>query len=193
MGKGTVSKTDDTDVIIPNNIFKNPTSLLKGKGPWHNGKYVDLVISFKLQFQKGYTITNQKLMYTMNINLAESLCGFKKFIPHPSGKDILIISEPGYVINSENIYVLDQLGFSSDIMFLAYSIHYPENIELPKKKVLSFDNLAIACGGRGSEDVDIDFPIEDTYKLKTLRKLSDLGHNASDDDMEGQQAQCTQQ
>jgi DnaJ family protein A protein 1/DnaJ family protein A protein 2 len=177
-GRGTVKVEDEVDVEIPYNIIENPVSIVPEKGPWLNNKYIDLAVIFYLKTSKGFRISrpDRKLVYTMHINFPETICGFRRIIDHPSGKKILIVSEKGYIINPDNIYTLEKLGFADDIMYLNFIVHYPEKIVLPRKKLLCYETLESSLGTRRVPDVDVDIEPENTYILSTLNKINNNPH-----------------
>ena len=145
LGQQTIKIKEEVETEIPLNILKNPTTLLKGKGPWHDGEYIDLLVYFKLYFSENYDLQNNKLTYNMHITLADSICGFRKIIKHPSQKNILIESEPGYVINPYCNYSLPRLGLFNghynDSMCLSLVIDYPDQISIPTNQIVTFNVL----------------------------------------------------
>jgi DnaJ homolog subfamily A member 2 len=183
--KGTVQINEKVEVPIPPDLVRNPVSIIHEKGPWIENKYIDLAVVFKLKLPKGYGMTSpdKKLIYTMHINYTETICGFRRFINHPSGKKILIISEKGYIINPDHIYSIDRLGFSGDFMYLNFVIHYPEKVIMPKKKSLTYESLEEMFGERRISDVnnDSDIEPENIYTLSTLSKINN-NRNANDVD-----------
>jgi DnaJ family protein A protein 2 len=141
------------DVVIPKNIIKQSAVILEGKGALQNDGYMDLAIIFQLDLPQGYEITvDKKLYYRMNIHLADTICGMRKILTHPSGKKVLIYCEPGYIINPKYIYTLDGLGFwdgyDYDSLYLSFNITYPEEkITIPSHPIyFSFRNLATILG-----------------------------------------------
>ncbi|MEM3062205.1 MAG: DnaJ domain-containing protein [Nitrososphaerota archaeon] len=171
-GSGVTKVIEEMEVQIPIDILGRPITIVEGKGPWINGKYIDLAVIFELEMSNNFSLTsNGKLMYTMHLNLPETLCGFRRTFEHPSGRKILIISDVGYVINPNNIYLLDQLGLSGDAMYLSFIINYPETISMPaKKKVLSFESMEEVLGKRWEPNSN-EVGIKDVYRLKDLRKI----------------------
>ena len=184
-GTGSVKKTEMVDVDIPRNITTNPITKLNGAGSWVDGSYVDLAIIFKLKIPKGFGITSdKKLIYTMNINYPETLCGFRRTINHPSGKIILVVSEKGYVINPDHIYHLDMLGLNGEKMYLNFIINYPESIVMPKNKMLNFNNLDSMMGSRYQIDEPSTTNIDsmNIYILGRLTKINNNHRSQTDDD-----------
>jgi len=208
-GQGSVNLTENVEVEIPSDIARNPTTILPQKGPWMENNYIDLAVVFILKLPKGFGITSdKKLIYTMHINLPETLCGLRRIIDHPSGKKFLIISEKGYVINPDNIYLLEKMGFDRDFMYLTFIVHYPENITLPRKTLLNYGSLETALGDRKVPNTTTDSGIdpENIYILGTLTKINNNprskeketeNSDSDDDDEDGQHAGipggCTQQ
>lgn len=180
---GVVKITEDIEVEVPKDIMSRPITVVQEKGPIYDGKPLDLEVIFKLKMSKNFNITSdRRLIYTMNINLTETLCGLRRIIEHPSGKDLLIIAEKGYVINPHTIYVIDKLGFNEAPMYLTFFINYPESIKLPKKKLLTFENLEIALGGRRVPNVDdtTNDESEHVFDLQNLKKI--INRKPSGDD-----------
>lgn len=185
LGKGTMVKNDEVEFQMPADVIKNPMVIVKGKGPWHNGQIIDLAVIIKVKMSKEFSTTNdKKLLYTHHLNFTETICGFTKIIDHPSGKKISIKSDPGYIINPDNIYMLDGFGFpsehSSDVMYITFVVQYPESITLPSKKVaLSYVNLEKVCGPRKYPNDD-DSDINPLYQFN-LRSLAKINQNIQSD------------
>ena len=197
---GTIPKTETIEVDIPRNITKDPTIILPKKGSWKGNSFSDLQIIFNLKMPDNFGFTNnKKLIYTMHINYPETLCGFRRALNHPSGQEILIVSEKGYIINSDNIYILDRLGFNGDVMYLNFIIHYPESISLPKNQVLNFKNLDAVMGERFMHDIPehVQFDPINIYTLGKMKKINNKVDNSEQyDSSEGEPADgpgCRQQ
>ncbi|AYV85760.1 MAG: hypothetical protein Satyrvirus37_5 [Satyrvirus sp.] len=195
---GVIKIDEEIEVDIPKDIISNPCTIVPEKGPIYGNKNLDLAVIFKIKMASNYArTTNGKLMYIMHINLTETLCGFKRIIKHPSGKELLLVSEPGYVINPDNIYIMDKIGFAEDVMYLTFIIHYPETIKLPKRKPLTFENLEMALGSRRVPNVTgiPDIESENVFTIGKLNKMSNKkpkeddeengGNDSDDDDAEG--------
>ena len=208
MGNKYIDIVTTIDINIPENI-NYPVTVVPGKGPVINGKASNLKVCFKVKFPENFSMSsNKKLIYKMHINYVETICGFKRTIDHPIGKKIMIVSERGYIINPDNIYLLENLGFGGNVMYITFIINdYPEMIEMPRKKVLNFENLEAILGNRyvsNAKQNDID--PEDIYALSTLSKMNNnpnskansqgtnenIYSSDSDDFQEGVQP-CTQQ
>lgn len=175
-GSGTVNSEEYVDVQLPDSILGSPHVVLEKKGPIFQGERVDLVIFFKLSLPKDYHLTSDgKLMYTMRINYTETICGFRRRMSHPSGKDILIVSSKGHIINPNAIYFLENLGLDADILYLNFVINYPVNITLPQNIALTYTSLEKALGEKYLPDSkNSDFELEDIYNLSNLRKTINL-------------------
>lgn len=175
-GKGTIKFVESCSVEIPQDILRNPITNLPEKGAFVNGKYLSLDVIFKLKMPKNYGITSDgKLVYSMQINYPETLCGFRREIDHPSGKKLLIVSDKGNIINPHYIYQLPGLGFADNVMYLNFNINYSEKIIIPRKSQLglSFENLESVIGNRfcpNSTSSDID--PQDIYNLETIDKIN---------------------
>lgn len=174
-GKGIAKIKEEVEVDIPYNITRNPMTILPNKGPTRNGMTMDLAIVFKLKMSKNFTLTSdKKLIYTMRINFTETICGFRRLLEHPSGKKLLIVSEKGYVVNPDNIYILEGQGFNGDIMYLTFIVNYPEKINMSKRKTyLDFESLEDLLGPRKvPNDTSNDIDPQYIYTLSTINKIN---------------------
>jgi len=173
-GECYVKTTEELDVLIPENIVENSETLIREKGPIHEGKKIDLLVKFLLEIENGYELIDGKILYyKQSISIADSLCGFNKIFTHPSGKKILFESNPGTIINPSIIYKMNGLGIPTgrdNFMCISFQIEYPKNqfIEIPDDIRLSFSNLRIVLGGKKSkvdnEDVSETYNIIDLYE-----------------------------
>jgi DnaJ homolog subfamily A member 2 len=193
--KGTTKTKENIEVELPANIVKYPITFMPEKGPWHNGKYIDLAIVFQLKMPKYFNVSSDnKLIHTMHINYPETLCGFKRIINHPSGKKLLVVAEKGYVINPNYIYILDGLGLNNDVMYLSFIIHYTEKITIPhnKKLLLNYQTLESVLGIRREPNIDnnhIDIEPENIYTLSTITKINNNPRTKELSDQENQENQ----
>lgn len=190
--KGTLEVHESVDVAIPTEI-ERPITIIPEKGSWFENKYIDLAVIFKVRMTKGFLISqNKKLTYLMHINYAETICGFRRIIDHPSGKKVLVVSDKGHVINPDNMYMLERLGFNSDVMCLFFVIYYPEKISWPDKKVFTYETFQNALGEKKVADCGFDGidPIN-IYNLNNVMKQNNK--NYSDEDQEFQQEEPHQQ
>jgi DnaJ-class molecular chaperone len=211
-GLGSIQTLEEIEFDIPKNILKESSGHITGKNYIHNGIRIDIIINIKFSLLPNYSLSSdKKLVYTQKINFSESICGFIKKIYHPLSKNIYITCDPGHVIHSKQIYILDGLGFPEKYkiapMYLLFNITYPETIIIPKKTLLSFSNLAkvLNGGGKNTNDVISDsICVDDVYDLKTLPQLKNhlddhdsFGHdefNECDDNYYDTHSQgCSQQ
>lgn len=198
-GKGFKSIKENLDVEIPQNIIDNPITIVPNRGPWNNDRYIDVAIIFKLRLSDGFKITNDKnLIYTMNISLSDSICGFTKTFNHPNGKKLSIFADEGYIINPNNIYKLDNFGLIADnnsYMYLAFVIKYPTSIKVSNKKMLTYSTLRETLGGQVTKKSEKKNNI---INLSTLQFINNFEFNNDNDEMEhefanGHEQSCNQQ
>lgn len=186
-GKGVVETVEELEVDIPKQILSHPITIVPEKGPWMQNKYIDLAVIFQLQFSEGYGLTsNKRLIYTMHINLAETICGIRRVIDHPSGKKLLIVMEEDNVINPDYIYKIPGMGLNNSEMYLTFAVHYPRKINMPSKKLLNHDVLEKVLGNRREPNyMDTDIPSENIYYLDKLNKINNNARTKDDDDDDG--------
>lgn len=175
-GHGAKQHSEKIMVNVPQNILVDPRAIVNGQGPWIDGKYIDLAVLFKLDIPKNFAVTSdRKLIYTMHINLTETLCGFRRSIDHPSGKKILMVSEKNYVIDPYNIYVLDRMGFNNGPMYVTFVVHYPERIKSGK-------DLESMLGARYEPNATDNIDPQYVYVLSSLEKINNNPYTKKDQD-----------
>lgn len=186
-GEGTNKIEEQIEVSLPKNILKSPTSVVQEKGPWLDGKYIDLIVVFNLVLPQNYNKTaDSKLIYTVHINMVETLCGFKRRIDHPSGKKLIISSEKGCVVNPDNIYCLNGLGINEDVLYLRIVIHYPANkLNMPRKKVFGYETLEMFLGSRRFPDAE-ESDNDEVYDLESLTKTNNNKNSDNSDEDENE-------
>jgi len=174
VGTGFIKKQEITNVPLPEDILKNNTVLLKGKGLIRQGKRTDLMIHFTLNIPMGYKVTNNELHYEMKISFAESVCGFQKLIDHPSGRQIVIVSNPGAIINPLLIFKLPRLGFfekyKENPMYISFIIDYPYKVTLLENAKLTWPNLKMSFDGK-DEDIIYEGDLFEYYQLNDLEYI----------------------
>lgn len=174
-GKATTKLEEEIEVPVPTNILQEPLHVIEEKGPWMNGKYIDLAVIFELKMPKNFHLSsNGKLTYTMHINTCEMFCGLERTIDHPSGKKLLIMAEPGYVLNPDDIYFIEKMGLNGDIMYLNFVVHFVDKITMPKKKsYLTYETLETLLGERREPNVDAQY-IKDNIEQENIIKLAKI-------------------
>lgn len=190
VGTGIIESENIVKIDVPRNILKENVVSVSGEGSWSDGLYANLsiVLNLDLSESKNFSLSDDNILtYTMDINFSESVCGFTRIIDHPSGKKICIVSNLGYIINPDMVYVLDKLGIHSKYdastkrtpLHLIFSIHYPENIVIPDSKKIAFTykNLGKILGGKFEPD-SIMHDADLTYNLHSLEKYNKLHHES---------------
>ena len=195
--RGYIEQTQQIMVDIPKNILNEPHSYVSDAGDWVDNQYLGLNVEFEIKLSDDYVVSaDGKLMHIIQINFADTICGFRRKIKHPTGKKILIISNQGYVINPDYLYVLDRMGFNDDDMYICFKINYPIQINMQKNLKLNYITLESVLGSKYTIDSDnTNIEPEYVYILSTLTKFNvdDLSGNAHEDAYPAQGTQCQQQ
>lgn len=208
-GNKTIKTKTSVMVDIPADMIHNNRVVIPDGGPWHNGKYIDLVINFtfhNLNSSNGFQINeNDKLVYVMELNITETLCGFRRMIYHPKKINLLIIADEGMVIHPGCVYKIDGMGLNNKPLLLQFKINYPDKITIPRSQLtLSYRSLETLLGKRFEPNVPSDngFESEYIYRLDSLQKVKNQSSNSDDDYDEAhqhgfpgmhQQASCVHQ
>lgn len=166
----------------------------------------DVVIVIEEQehdtFKRGVVIQGKmdpsNISMTMEINLAEALCGFSRSIDHLNGNKLFINSIN--VIEDGDIKLLVDSGLPNKKgqygkLFVKFNVKYPSSVSHDNKKIL-YEVLT----GKSFDKVDNTIP--DNHKFKHLENVdlsggsyydSSDGESDSDEEFQGNQAQCVQQ
>uniref|UniRef100_A0A6C0LRH4 J domain-containing protein n=1 Tax=viral metagenome TaxID=1070528 RepID=A0A6C0LRH4_9ZZZZ len=202
-GKGEKNIKEDIEFDRPHNIIRDNKVHLKGKYIIKDGKKYEITLEIRIKYPENYEMFhNGKLLLKYRISLAESLCGFKKIINHPSGKKIIIESPPGNVITQEDIYLLDRLGLpiesSCGPLYIRFDINYPKSFDIPAHKKLSFEILEKILGGKLTADATkMEISTIDTidfYNLSLIKKVEGKQDYDSDENIDDSGApNCSQQ
>lgn len=182
-GRGIIKQFDKVEVRLPFDQYGSNKTIIPEAIRTANGKHIDLVVKFDIKMPKNYFVERDgKLSHIMYINYTETICGFRRIINHPNGQKILIVAEPGYIINPDNIYKIDKMGFKhDDFMYIRFYINYPESITLShplskhrKNKILNFEILESILGERLVPNIETDDDIdpENIFVLSTLNKIN---------------------
>jgi DnaJ family protein A protein 2 len=209
-GVGVKSEQSTVEFEAPGDILKSNQMVMHEKGSYHeqSKKYGPLVIQFGVKMSPGFgTTSDRKLVHTIKISFAETVCGFNKIIKHPSGKNILITSKPGKIISPNYIYILPDLGFpgrfKNDPMYITFDITYPDTIKFESSKNMNVDTVLNAFGGKGSADptkkecdkADETIILDTLSKINNGQKSPDMEDDDDEDDggHHGGQPGCQQQ
>jgi DnaJ-class molecular chaperone len=196
-GKGTLQEVEHLTVPVPDNIIGTPYTVLEGRGPWANGRYIDLIVIFELIMTSNFTLLETgQLSYTLHLDLVETLCGFQRVFEHPSGRKILVILEPGKILNPQNIYLLPGLGLNHTDLLLSFKVEYPEEIRMFDKK-FSIETLEEAFGPRKIPTAtNTDISPENIFWIKDLQKYDPTSipeYSEMPGHTTGERVECVQQ
>jgi len=196
-GSGSVSAVDLVKIDLPSELICNPVIFVKGKWKMQNGNVPDFQVIINIEYPENFFLSrDKKLTYKQQISLAESLCGFTKILNHPSGKKILLESEPGDIIDPYMTYKIPNLGFAckddENYMCLEFIINYPTNrvMSFPNNAKMSYKNIRIALGGVIANETNDD--VAETINIKSLVMI-DPPIDDPHPEFTEQQTGCTQQ
>jgi DnaJ family protein A protein 1/DnaJ family protein A protein 2 len=209
-GSGSVNTVESVKIDLPPNLIQNPVIFVKGKWKMQNGQTPDFQVIINIEYPENFSISaDKKLTYKQQISLAESLCGFTKIINHPSGKKILIESEPGNMIDPYITYKVPNFGFpcndghnmniprssqDENYMHLEFIINYPSvrTMSFPNNAKMSYKNIRIALGGIISNETDDN--IAETVNVAQLIMIDPpTSTNEDNPEFMGNQPNCAQQ
>jgi len=118
-------------VSIPPGIDTNEVISLQGKGNQEVESSGDVRIQFRIK-ENEFKRQGLNMIYTKNISLKESLCGFNFEFKHLNGKTYKIRNETGSIIQRGDKKVIQQLGFHRDghvgALIIEFIINVPEKM-----------------------------------------------------------------
>uniref|UniRef100_A0A6C0CD11 J domain-containing protein n=1 Tax=viral metagenome TaxID=1070528 RepID=A0A6C0CD11_9ZZZZ len=183
-GSGNVNAVESVRIDLSPNLVRNPVIFVKGKWKMQNGQVPDFQVLINIEYPDNFSLSaDKKLSYKQQISLAESLCGFTKVIHHPSGKKILLESEPGNIVDPYVTYKISNWGFQcgemnmnipaqdENYMHLEFIINYPANLTMafPNNAKMSYKNIRIALGGVVANETDDD--VAETINISKLAMI----------------------
>jgi DnaJ homolog subfamily A member 2 len=151
MGKCSVTESVDLDITVPAGAFTGITLVSQNKGneipqSQRNGAHsrtdvkVNIICKPHPVFQRMFTIEGKKeninpadLLYTMNISLAESLCGINRTIKHLD--DSTVEFNYSKIIKDNMILVLQNYGMpilntkDRGDMYITFKVEYPDDLD----------------------------------------------------------------
>ena len=135
-------ETLDINIIYDKSDPLNRPIIFENKGKKYDDNYGDLIIVLNVQSDNTFKInkSNNNLITTQKIILAQSLCGFEMFIPIGKNKPIVIqydsVIKPGsvYCIKNMGLNIIDDNDIlsKSDIE-IHFDIQYTINTEIVDK------------------------------------------------------------
>lgn len=152
-GEKVIEKDYDVSININPGVFEGLALNIPNQGHHipvnsRNGsERTDIRIKIKEKehniFKRGAVINNERdpktLYATINISLAESICGFRKLLPYLDNTSIVL--ESNSIINNGAIKVIKNKGFPNinnknnyGDLYIKYNIIVPDNISLDDKK-----------------------------------------------------------
>ena len=99
----------------------------------------DVIIVIVEQPHEHFTRKGDHLIYNMQITLTQALCGFEKVIKHLDGRDVVLSSPMGQVVEPNGLYMVHEEGMpkyrdptSKGDLYVTCEIQFPEKIGDPE-------------------------------------------------------------
>jgi DnaJ-class molecular chaperone len=128
-------------VTIPAGIDENETMTLDGKGHIVNDFRGDVKLEFQIENNTIFKRQGQDIVYTREISLKESLCGFSIEIQHLSGKMLNMnniqnptVVTPGYKKTVPHLGF--QKGGHTGNLVIEFSVKFPDTLTEEQINVL---------------------------------------------------------
>ena len=99
----------------------------------------DVIIVLVEQPHDLFTRKGDHLIYNMQITLTQALCGFDKVIKHLDGRDVVLSSPMGQVVEPNALYMVHEEGMpksrdpqTKGDLYVACEIQFPDKIQDPE-------------------------------------------------------------
>lgn len=218
-GRQTIASEYKISFDVPIGTCENDELVIKDEGHQIRGSTDrgDIIIKFVVTnhpiFLRNVVIgtTSIKpydLCTSINVSLAESLCGFKKTIDYFTGEKITIGSND--IIKNNDVHILEGYGLPiKDVpntrghLYIRINVEYPKTITQEKKNKLwqlltdtSYNKKGKLCKTQDVKKMDVgndnyihENIINPTKKRKDIYNMSDSDSDSSDDEI----PKCNQQ
>lgn len=197
-------------VKIEKGMRNNQKITMRGKGDMIPGQLPgDVIFVIKQQPHKTFKRRGNDLLMEKEVSLVEALCGFAWRMNHLDGREVLIKTEAGEVLKSQDVKAVNDFGMpiqdTVDFgrLFVMFKVNFPEKGELKKDQLKMLETVLGPRPSNGaskkSDDADDDesFYLEDVDP-STFGKMEEHARGALDesDDEDGpggRGVQCAQQ
>eukprot|EP01029_Cantina_marsupialis_P016064 TRINITY_DN3566_c0_g1_i1.p1 TRINITY_DN3566_c0_g1~~TRINITY_DN3566_c0_g1_i1.p1 ORF type:complete len:431 (-),score=144.07 TRINITY_DN3566_c0_g1_i1:61-1353(-) len=169
----------------------------------------DIIFELKEQPHKRFARKGADLVYTHTIPLVEALCGCKFVINHLDGREILVKSKPGELIQHQSLKVIENEGFpvSGDPfkkgnLFIVMQVKFPTKNQLKRinmddlKKLLPTSPEIMETEAMTYVDaIDGEDPKDKSHERENTPSNREAYESDDEDDHHrgGQSVQCAQQ
>jgi len=195
LGKKVNEETKILEVRVNKGMMDGERITFRGEGDQQPGiETGDVVIVVQQLPHEQYTRKGDNLMMKLNIGLTESLCGFKIPIKQLDGRELIISSPQGKIVEpgSTKFIMGEGMPRHSDStekgnLFIDFDVVFPENDFLPNDKLLELVKLLPAR----AEPMDIpdgEAEIEECHLTEYYEQRGRSNSNAyaeSDDEEDG--------
>jgi len=141
-GKKITNKEIHLNIPFPPGISNDFKMYVRGHGHHIQGQGGDLIVQVRVGVPPNrWSKKNDDLHYSLNINLSESLCGFKKVIDHIDERHLLLksinIIKPFDVkkIKGEGMPILNDKNKKGDL-YIKFTVTFPNKLNDNEKKKL---------------------------------------------------------
>ena len=112
--KRTVNDVEEADVVyvdIPEGTDDGEIIILEGKGNIKNNYRSNIRVKVNVEQHLHFKRDKMNLIYNVDISLKEALCGFKREVTHLNGKQYMIGSERGKIVQQNSRRCIPNKGF----------------------------------------------------------------------------------
>ncbi|MFH4981885.1 hypothetical protein AB6A40_008594 [Gnathostoma spinigerum] len=153
-GDKVVKETKVLEVHIERGMRDNQKITLRGEADQEPGvEPGDVIIVIQTMQHDVFERQGDNLIMSKKITLNEALCGFQMVIKHLDGRNVVISTKPGEIIEPEGIRGILNEGMPllrnpdmKGILFIKFEVEFPNDNFLDSEE--KYKMLEIALGGR---------------------------------------------
>lgn len=132
-------------IDIPPGIDSNEIIIMKEKGNQsdQHSQSGDVRIHIRIQPHSLFNRKGLSLLYQKQITMRQALCGFEFELNHLNGKTYKVRNDPGTIVQSGNLKVIQGLGFQRGThkghLHIQFQVKYPHKI--PQNHIEELDSI----------------------------------------------------
>jgi DnaJ-class molecular chaperone len=141
--KRTVNDVEESAVVyidIPEGTDDGEIIILEGKGNIKGNYRSNIRVKVNVEQHLYFKRDKMNLVYNIDISLKEALCGFKREITHLDGKQYMIGSETGKIVQQNSRRCIPNKGFqrgqSIGNLIINFNIIMPNNLSIEQIDIL---------------------------------------------------------
>lgn len=177
-GEKALERPNTVEVHIDKGMMDNQKIVFHGLGDQYPGaEKGDVIVVLKQEHHEVFERSGDDLIITRNISITEALCGYVTVLKHLDDRELVIQSDPGHVIKSDDLKGVVSEGmprykspFEKGYLYVKFVIVFPENHTLDATRLKELETflpprpITVIPEGENVEEVELyDFEPQDHH------------------------------